>query len=76
MVTAPRTCQQIYCRRKEITSVLTLSGKHGRRDSEAPVLTKNRVKPEFANADYPEGQNIHVNWTGRGGNVSASTYTA
>jgi 6-phosphogluconate dehydrogenase len=35
-----------------------------------------RVKPEFANADYPEGQNIHVNWTGRGGNVSASTYTA
>jgi hypothetical protein len=56
--------------------VLTLSGKHDRRDSEASVLTKNRVKPEFANADYPEGQNIHVNWTGRGGNVSASTYTA
>lgn len=35
-----------------------------------------RVKPEFASADYPEGKDIHVNWTGRGGNVSASTYTA
>ncbi|TLD03472.1 uncharacterized protein PgNI_11740 [Pyricularia grisea] len=35
-----------------------------------------RIKPEFANAKYPEGQDIHVNWTGRGGNVSASTYQA
>lgn len=35
-----------------------------------------RVKPEAANAKYPEGQDIHVNWTGRGGNVSASTYQA
>ncbi|PYH90406.1 6-phosphogluconate dehydrogenase, decarboxylating 1 [Aspergillus ellipticus CBS 707.79] len=35
-----------------------------------------RVKPEHASATYPEGQDIHVNWTGRGGNVSASTYIA
>ncbi|KAF2101934.1 decarboxylating 6-phosphogluconate dehydrogenase [Rhizodiscina lignyota] len=35
-----------------------------------------RIKPEFAREKYPEGQDIHVNWTGRGGNVSASTYTA
>ncbi|KAK8205897.1 6-phosphogluconate dehydrogenase-like protein [Phyllosticta capitalensis] len=35
-----------------------------------------KIKPEFANAKYPEGENIHVNWTGRGGNVSASTYNA
>ncbi|KAL3419126.1 6-phosphogluconate dehydrogenase [Phlyctema vagabunda] len=35
-----------------------------------------KIKPEFANEKYPEGQNIHVNWTGRGGNVSASTYQA
>lgn len=35
-----------------------------------------RVKPEFANDAYPEGKDIHVNWTGRGGNVSASTYNA
>ncbi|KAL1997981.1 hypothetical protein VTN02DRAFT_271 [Thermoascus thermophilus] len=33
-----------------------------------------RIKPEFANANFPEGKDIHVNWTGRGGNVSASTY--
>ncbi|KUL84359.1 hypothetical protein ZTR_06291 [Talaromyces verruculosus] len=33
-----------------------------------------RIKPEFANATYPEGKDIHVNWTGRGGDVSASTY--
>ncbi|KAI1906441.1 phosphogluconate dehydrogenase (decarboxylating) gnd1 [Ophidiomyces ophidiicola] len=32
------------------------------------------VKPECANERYPEGTNVHVNWTGRGGNVSASTY--
>ncbi|KAF2724272.1 6-phosphogluconate dehydrogenase [Polychaeton citri CBS 116435] len=35
-----------------------------------------RIKPKFANAKYAEGKDIHVNWTGRGGNVSASTYTA
>ncbi|KAK4923510.1 phosphogluconate dehydrogenase (decarboxylating) gnd1 [Elasticomyces elasticus] len=35
-----------------------------------------RIKPEYANEKYPEGKDIHVNWTGRGGNVSASTYTA
>ncbi|ERF71852.1 6-phosphogluconate dehydrogenase [Endocarpon pusillum Z07020] len=35
-----------------------------------------RIKPEYANEKYPQGDNIHVNWTGRGGNVSASTYTA
>ncbi|KAI9835265.1 MAG: phosphogluconate dehydrogenase (decarboxylating) gnd1 [Sarea resinae] len=35
-----------------------------------------RVKPEHASAKYPEGKDIHVNWTGRGGNVSASTYQA
>lgn len=35
-----------------------------------------RIKPEHASATYPDGQDIHVNWTGRGGNVSASTYQA
>ncbi|CAN9372729.1 unnamed protein product, partial [Alternaria alternata] len=35
-----------------------------------------RIKPEFANETYKEGQDIHVNWTGRGGNISASTYNA
>ncbi|EOD48961.1 6-phosphogluconate dehydrogenase [Neofusicoccum parvum] len=35
-----------------------------------------RIKPEFASDKYPENQNIHINWTGRGGNVSASTYNA
>ncbi|KAA8644377.1 hypothetical protein EYZ11_001371 [Aspergillus tanneri] len=35
-----------------------------------------RVKPEYANENYPEGKDIHVNWTGRGGDVSASTYIA
>ncbi|KAI9675184.1 MAG: phosphogluconate dehydrogenase (decarboxylating) gnd1 [Trizodia sp. TS-e1964] len=33
-----------------------------------------RIKSEHANEKYPEGQDIHVNWTGKGGNVSASTY--
>ncbi|KAF3484411.1 6-phosphogluconate dehydrogenase, decarboxylating [Arthroderma uncinatum] len=33
-----------------------------------------KIKPECASEKYPEGQDIHVNWTGRGGNVSASTY--
>jgi 6-phosphogluconate dehydrogenase len=35
-----------------------------------------RVNPEFASKSLPEGQDIHINWTGRGGNVSASTYLA
>jgi 6-phosphogluconate dehydrogenase len=35
-----------------------------------------KIKPEFASNRYPNGQDIHVNWTGRGGNVSASTYQA
>ncbi|KAJ6783902.1 hypothetical protein PWT90_03769 [Aphanocladium album] len=34
------------------------------------------IKPDFANAKYEAGKDIHVNWTGRGGNVSASTYQA
>ncbi|KAL1310763.1 hypothetical protein AAFC00_001015 [Neodothiora populina] len=35
-----------------------------------------RIKSEHASEKYPEGKDIHVNWTGRGGNVSASTYNA
>ena len=35
-----------------------------------------RIKPECASDKYPVGKDIHVNWTGRGGEVSASTYTA
>ena len=35
-----------------------------------------QIKPEYANDKYPEGAHTHVNWTGRGGNVSASTYNA
>jgi 6-phosphogluconate dehydrogenase len=31
-----------------------------------------RIKPEYANEKYREGADIHVNWTGRGGSVSAS----
>jgi 6-phosphogluconate dehydrogenase len=31
-----------------------------------------RIKPECANERYKEGADIHVNWTGRGGSVSAS----
>ncbi|TGZ83322.1 6-phosphogluconate dehydrogenase, decarboxylating 1 [Ascodesmis nigricans] len=34
------------------------------------------VKPECASKNLPEGKDIHINWTGRGGNVSASTYLA
>ncbi|KAK9462945.1 6-phosphogluconate dehydrogenase [Lipomyces oligophaga] len=34
------------------------------------------VLPECASKTLPEGQDIHINWTGRGGNVSASTYLA
>ena len=35
-----------------------------------------RIKPEYASDKYPEGKDNHVNWTGRGGEVSASTYQA
>jgi len=35
-----------------------------------------QIKPEYANDKYPEGAYTHVNWTGRGGDVSASTYNA
>jgi len=35
-----------------------------------------RIKPECANDKYGVDKDIHVNWTGRGGNVSASTYQA
>lgn len=35
-----------------------------------------RIKPEYASHKYPEGKDNHVNWTGRGGDVSASTYQA
>jgi len=34
------------------------------------------IKPEYASEKYPDGEHIHVNWTGKGGNVSASTYKA
>lgn len=33
-----------------------------------------RVLPEFATNELPKDQDIHINWTGKGGNVSASTY--
>ncbi|KAJ8520903.1 hypothetical protein ONZ45_g2302 [Pleurotus djamor] len=35
-----------------------------------------RVLPGKENEKFQPGQDIHVNWTGRGGNVSASTYIA
>jgi 6-phosphogluconate dehydrogenase len=35
-----------------------------------------RIKPEYASDKFPVDKDIHVNWTGRGGNVSASTYQA
>ncbi|KAI0670085.1 6-phosphogluconate dehydrogenase, partial [Trametes maxima] len=35
-----------------------------------------RVVPGKENAKFKLGEDIHVNWTGRGGNVSASTYSA
>ncbi|ANB16025.1 phosphogluconate dehydrogenase (decarboxylating) GND2 [Sugiyamaella lignohabitans] len=35
-----------------------------------------RVLPEDASDSLPLGQDIHVNWTGRGGTVSASTYNS
>ncbi|KAK9372412.1 6-phosphogluconate dehydrogenase [Lipomyces chichibuensis] len=34
------------------------------------------ILPEFSSEKYPQDTDIHVNWTGRGGNVSASTYLA
>jgi len=34
------------------------------------------IKPEYASERFPEGKYTHVNWTGRGGNISASTYNA
>ncbi|KAL6943274.1 phosphogluconate dehydrogenase (decarboxylating) gnd1 [Hanseniaspora osmophila] len=35
-----------------------------------------KVLPECANDHLPAGQDVHFNWTGHGGNVSASTYQA
>ena len=35
-----------------------------------------RVLPEAASENLPADQNIHINWTGKGGNVSASSYQA
>ncbi|KAI0786006.1 6-phosphogluconate dehydrogenase [Abortiporus biennis] len=35
-----------------------------------------RVLPGKENAKLKAGEDIHINWTGRGGNVSASTYLA
>lgn len=35
-----------------------------------------RVLPGKENAKLQSGKDIHINWTGRGGNVSASTYDA
>ncbi|CAK5265288.1 unnamed protein product [Mycena citricolor] len=35
-----------------------------------------RVLPGKENDRFKSGEDIHVNWTGRGGNVSASTYLA
>ncbi|KAL9125223.1 MAG: hypothetical protein Q9217_005541 [Psora testacea] len=35
-----------------------------------------KIKPEYASSKYPENKDNHVNWTGRGGDVSASTYQA
>lgn len=34
------------------------------------------VKEEHLGKSYEKGKYVHVNWTGRGGNVSASTYNA
>lgn len=35
-----------------------------------------KVLPEAASDNLPLGEDIHINWTGRGGNISASTYIA
>ena len=35
-----------------------------------------RIQKGKGSEKLPEGQDVHVNWTGRGGNISASTYNA
>lgn len=35
-----------------------------------------RVLPECASDNLPVDKDIHINWTGHGGNVSSSTYQA
>ncbi|VEU20008.1 DEKNAAC100876 [Brettanomyces naardenensis] len=35
-----------------------------------------RILPQYANDKMKPGKNIHINWTGKGGDVSASTYDA
>ncbi|ODV59103.1 YHR183Wp-like protein [Ascoidea rubescens DSM 1968] len=35
-----------------------------------------KVLSEAASDNLPLGEDIHINWTGRGGNISASTYIA
>ncbi|VDC01868.1 unnamed protein product [Peniophora sp. CBMAI 1063] len=35
-----------------------------------------KVMPGFESEKLKTGEDIHINWTGRGGNVSASTYSA
>ncbi|PNS17532.1 hypothetical protein CAC42_8075 [Sphaceloma murrayae] len=35
-----------------------------------------QIKPEFASDSHKEGEYKHTNWTGRGGQISASTYNA
>lgn len=35
-----------------------------------------RVLPEYASSELPQNQDIHVQWSGHGGNVAASSYDA
>jgi 6-phosphogluconate dehydrogenase len=35
-----------------------------------------KILPQFQGAKYSADDNVHINWNGRGGNVSASTYAA
>ena len=35
-----------------------------------------RVLPDQGSETLPVGKDVHINWTGRGGNVSASSYQA
>lgn len=35
-----------------------------------------KVLPEFVSTKYPKEGGVHINWTGRGGTTSASTYNA
>lgn len=35
-----------------------------------------KVLDNYADDKLPKGQDIHINWTGRGGDISASTYSA